>query len=44
MLYDRVVRFSEKIERYLPKPIGLSLYCVGQKPISQQKEKPGKRV
>ncbi len=31
MLYDAVVRFSSKIERFLPKPIGLSLYCVGLK-------------
>ena len=32
MLYNRIVWFAEKIERFLPKPIGLSLYCVGQKP------------
>lgn len=32
MLYDGVVRFSSKIERFLPKPIGLSLFCVGSKP------------
>ena len=31
MLYDRVVRFSSKIERFLPKPVGLSLFCVGGK-------------
>lgn len=31
MLYDSVVRFSSKIERFLPKPIGLSLFCVGAK-------------
>jgi SAM-dependent methyltransferase len=31
MLYDRVVWFTSKIERFLPKPIGLSLFCVGQK-------------
>jgi SAM-dependent methyltransferase len=32
MLYDRVVSFTSKIERFLPKPIGLSLFCVGLKP------------
>lgn len=31
MLYDRVVSFTSKIERFLPKPIGLSLFCVGIK-------------
>ncbi len=31
MLYDAVVRFSSKIERFLPKPVGLSLFCVGMK-------------
>jgi len=31
MLYDFVVSFSSKIEKFLPKPIGLSLYCVGLK-------------
>jgi len=32
LLYDKIVSFSSKIERYLPKPIGLSVFCVGQKP------------
>src|SRR5258708_1911803 len=31
MMYDRVVSFTSKVERFLPKPIGLSLFCVGQK-------------
>jgi SAM-dependent methyltransferase len=31
LLYDRVVRFSSKIEAFLPKPVGLSLFCVGRK-------------
>jgi SAM-dependent methyltransferase len=33
MLYNHVVRFSSKIERFLPKPIGLSLYCAARKPL-----------
>jgi hypothetical protein len=31
MLYDHIVWFSQKIEHFLPKPIGLSLFCVGLK-------------
>lgn len=31
MLYDRVVSVSSLFERFLPKPIGLSLFCVGVK-------------
>jgi SAM-dependent methyltransferase len=31
MLYDRVVSITSQIERFLPKPIGLSLFCVGLK-------------
>lgn len=32
LLYDRVVRLIARIEKYLPRPIGLSLFCVGLKP------------
>jgi SAM-dependent methyltransferase len=32
LLYDKVVRYSSKIERFLPRPLGLSLFCAGQKP------------
>ncbi len=35
MLYDRVVGFTSKIERFLPKPIGMSLFCVGEKSSSR---------
>jgi SAM-dependent methyltransferase len=31
LAYDHFVRYSDKIERFLPKPIGLSLFCVGLK-------------
>ncbi len=34
LLYDKLVRFSSKIEKFLPKPLGLSLFCAGQKPKS----------
>lgn len=37
LLYDQVVRMSSKIEKYLPRPIGLSLFCVGQKPGLKRK-------
>jgi len=30
-LYDQVVRFTGRIEKWLPRPIGLSLFCVGTK-------------
>ncbi len=32
LLYNKVVRYSSKIEKFLPKPLGLSLFCVGQRP------------
>ncbi len=32
MLYDRVVWFSQHVEKFLPKPIGLSLFCAATKP------------
>jgi SAM-dependent methyltransferase len=32
LLYDKVVRYSSKIEKFLPKPLGLSLFCAGQRP------------
>lgn len=32
LLYDRIVWLAEKVEGYLPKPIGVSLFCVGRKP------------
>ena len=32
LLYDRIVRFSQHVEKYLPKPIGLSLFCAASKP------------
>ena len=38
MLYDHVVSFTSKVERFLPKPIGLSLFCVGQKPNPSPKK------
>ena len=31
LLYDRILIFSSLLERYLPKPLGLSVFCVGQK-------------
>ena len=31
LLYDKIVRVVMQIERWLPKPIGLSLFCVGEK-------------
>jgi len=31
-LYDLVIRIILPIEKWLPKPIGLSLFCVGRKP------------
>ncbi len=31
LLYDKVVQFSSRIEKFLPKPLGLSLFCVGRK-------------
>jgi SAM-dependent methyltransferase len=32
LLYDRIVWFTEKIEKFLPKPLGVSLFGVGRKP------------
>lgn len=32
LLYDRIVSFSQHVEKYLPKPIGLSLFCAASKP------------
>jgi SAM-dependent methyltransferase len=32
ILYDKMVGISSKFERFLPRPIGLSLFSVGQKP------------
>ena len=31
MIYDRIIWFSQKVERFLPKPIGVSLFAVGRK-------------
>jgi len=31
LLYDKIVRFTGPIERFLPRPIGLSLFCVGER-------------
>jgi 2-polyprenyl-3-methyl-5-hydroxy-6-metoxy-1,4-benzoquinol methylase len=33
-LYNLVIRIIRPIEKWLPKPIGLSLFCVGRKPSS----------
>lgn len=32
MLYDRIVAVTRHFERYLPRPLGLSLFCAGRKP------------
>jgi SAM-dependent methyltransferase len=32
LLYDQILRFVAPIEKYLPKPLGLSLFSVGRKP------------
>jgi SAM-dependent methyltransferase len=32
LLYDRIVSFSQHVEKYLPKPIGLSLFSAASKP------------
>ncbi len=32
LLYDFIVRFSQHVEKYLPKPVGLSLFCAAVKP------------
>jgi SAM-dependent methyltransferase len=37
LLYDRIVRFVMLVEKWLPKPIGLSLYCVAQRPARSRK-------
>jgi len=34
LLYDRIVWLAEKLEKFLPKPIGVSLFCVGRKPTN----------
>lgn len=31
LLYDKILILSSLLERYLPKPLGLSVFCVGQK-------------
>ncbi len=36
MMYDRIVAFTRHFERYLPRPVGLSLFCAGQKSRSKQ--------
>lgn len=37
LLYDKIVGFVMLIEAWLPKPIGLSLYCVGKKSMRSRK-------
>ena len=37
LLYDWIVQFSSKVEHFLPKPVGLSLFCVGRKPDKRNK-------
>jgi SAM-dependent methyltransferase len=32
LLYDRILKFTAPVEKYLPKPLGLSLLSVGIKP------------
>jgi len=31
LLYDRIIRFMAPIEKFLPRPLGLSLFCAGEK-------------
>ena len=33
LIYDRILRWVAPVEKWLPKPIGLSLFCAGEKPI-----------
>jgi SAM-dependent methyltransferase len=37
LLYDQILRFVAPVERFLPKPIGLSLLSVGVKPSRDRK-------
>ena len=32
LLYDQIVRFTGPVERFLPRPLGLSLFCAARKP------------
>lgn len=36
LLYDKILVFSSLVERYLPKPLGLSVFCVGKKSPQNQ--------
>lgn len=36
LLYDQILRISAPVEKYLPKPLGLSLLSVGVKPASEK--------
>ena len=40
LLYDKVLIISSLIEKFLPKPIGLSVFCVGQRPAGQRPSGP----
>jgi SAM-dependent methyltransferase len=33
LLYDKIVRWVAPVEKWLPKPIGLSLFCAAEKPL-----------
>ncbi len=32
LLYDQIIRWVAPVEKWLPRPVGLSLFCAGQKP------------
>lgn len=38
LIYDWIVQFSGKVERFLPKPLGVSLFAVGRKPDAGRKK------
>jgi hypothetical protein len=31
LIYDQIIRWMAPIEKWLPKPLGLSLFCAGEK-------------
>jgi len=36
LIYDKIIRWVALVEKWLPKPIGLSLFCVGEKSVDEK--------
>jgi hypothetical protein len=36
LIYDKIIRWVALVEKWLPKPIGLSLFCAGEKSLDKK--------